>query len=122
MGKLAGRASAELSHGDVERLVERDGRELLRLLMQDHVDLRAIKEEATIEPTRGADGVQRTELEKIPNRATTMLAFIGGVDVDAYLAWVFDRRGSHKATFGMSAAELTPMAYRDRRLRERVAA
>jgi hypothetical protein len=36
-----------------------------------------------------------------------------GVDVEAYLKWVFERRGSHRKAFGMSAAELTPMAYRD---------
>ena len=36
------------------------------------------------------------------------------VDVMAYLTWMFERRGTHKARFGMSAAELTPMAYRDR--------
>jgi len=36
------------------------------------------------------------------------------LDVMAYLTWMFDRRGTHKKHFGMSAAELTPMAYRDR--------
>lgn len=36
-----------------------------------------------------------------------------GLDVQAYLTWLFERRGSHKKVFGMTAAELTPMAYRD---------
>jgi transposase len=35
------------------------------------------------------------------------------LDVQAYLTWVFERRGTHKKAFGMTAAELTPMAYRD---------
>ena len=35
-----------------------------------------------------------------------------GVDVLAYLTWVFDRRGTHRDAFDLSAAELTPMAYR----------
>lgn len=35
-----------------------------------------------------------------------------GVDVLAYLTWLFDRRGTHRDGFGLSAAELTPMAYR----------
>ena len=35
------------------------------------------------------------------------------VDVLAYLTWMFERRGSHRKQFAMSAAELTPMAYRD---------
>jgi len=34
------------------------------------------------------------------------------VDVMAYLIWLFERRGSHKQRFGLSAEELTPMAYR----------
>ena len=36
------------------------------------------------------------------------------VDVFAYLIWMFERRGSHRRRAGMAAAELTPMAYRDR--------
>jgi len=31
----------------------------------------------------------------------------------AYLTWMFERRGSHRKTFAMAAADLTPMAYRD---------
>lgn len=32
-------------HGDVESLIDREGREILRELFQAHLDLRAIKEE-----------------------------------------------------------------------------
>ena len=35
------------------------------------------------------------------------------LDVLAYLTWMFERRGSHRKEFGMTAAELTPAAYRD---------
>jgi transposase len=35
-----------------------------------------------------------------------------GVDVLAYLTWLFDRRGTHRHAFDLTAAELTPMAYR----------
>ena len=35
------------------------------------------------------------------------------VDVFGYLTWMFERRGSHRETFAISAAELTPMAYRE---------
>ena len=35
------------------------------------------------------------------------------LDVLAYLTWLFERRGSHRHTFAMTAAELTPMAYQD---------
>ena len=35
------------------------------------------------------------------------------VDVLAYLTWLFERRGSHRKRFAMTAAELTPMAYKN---------
>lgn len=34
------------------------------------------------------------------------------LDVQAYLTWMFERRGTHKARFGMTAKQLTPAAYR----------
>jgi hypothetical protein len=34
------------------------------------------------------------------------------VDVLRYLTWMFERRGTHRQAFGLSAAELTPSAYR----------
>ena len=34
------------------------------------------------------------------------------LDVQAYLTWMFERRGTHKARFGMRAKELTPAAYK----------
>jgi hypothetical protein len=35
-----------------------------------------------------------------------------GLDVQAYLTWMFERRGTHRDTFQMSARELTPAAWR----------
>lgn len=35
------------------------------------------------------------------------------VDVLSYLTWMFERRGTHRAEFGIPAKDLTPMAYRD---------
>ena len=35
-----------------------------------------------------------------------------GVDLLGYLTWMFERRGTHRKHFGMTAAELTPMAYK----------
>ena len=34
------------------------------------------------------------------------------LDVQAYLTWMFERRGTHREHFGLRAAQLTPMAYR----------
>jgi len=36
-----------------------------------------------------------------------------GVDVEAYLAWVFDHMGTHRGRLGRAPEDLTPMAYRD---------
>ncbi len=44
------------------------------------------------------------------------------LDVLAYLTWMFERRGSHRKQFDMTARQLTPMAYRDRLAAERLAA
>ncbi|WP_327111013.1 hypothetical protein OG206_00560 [Streptomyces sp. NBC_01341] len=45
---LAARLSApeavELDHASMERLIESDGREILRRFFQDHLDLRALRE------------------------------------------------------------------------------
>ena len=35
-----------------------------------------------------------------------------GLDVQAYLTWMFERRGTHKARFGLKAKQLTPAAYK----------
>ena len=44
-----------------------------------------------------------------------------GVDVQAYLTWLFERRGTHRRQFALPVAELTPMAYRQRLEKERAA-
>jgi len=50
--------TARMSHSDLERLLDREGRELMRQLLQGHLDLRA---EAKAEgPVVGTDGVDRT--------------------------------------------------------------
>ncbi len=38
--RLASRGTLEMTHGDLERLLDKEGRELIRQLLQDHLDLR----------------------------------------------------------------------------------
>jgi len=45
VGWLEGTESASLTHADLEDQVERRGRELQRLMLQDHLDLRALREQ-----------------------------------------------------------------------------
>ena len=68
-----------LDHAELERRVEEHGRELMRALAQDHLDLRAVRErQARPEAVRGADGVARTEVRS-SSRPLGML--FGGVIV-----------------------------------------
>ena len=77
VARLSGDGAAGLPHGEVERLIDDDGREVLRLLMQDHVHLRSVKEEPSIEPMRGADGVLRSEKRTTSRALGTLFGDIG---------------------------------------------
>ena len=59
--------AAGLTAYDLEGLLEDRGREVLRQLLQDHLDLRAAREEASAReqhtPAVGADGIPRTRVE-----------------------------------------------------------
>jgi hypothetical protein len=61
-GWLAGEEAAGLTAAELEDRLAADGRELLRRLYQDHLDLRAAREERQLE-VAGADGVTRTRAE-----------------------------------------------------------
>ncbi len=73
--KLGGDATANLDRGEIEQLVENEGREVLRQLMQDHLDLRAAR--ASAAPVRGADGVERTEVRPSARRLGTLFGNVG---------------------------------------------
>lgn len=49
-----------MEHGDVEKLISKEGNELLRRLLQGYFDLRASRE-AKLEEVTGSDGVMRTQ-------------------------------------------------------------
>lgn len=56
-----------LEHGELEQRLQAEGRELLRLLFQDHLTLRAAAEQRVTE-VRGADGVRRGSVERCHER------------------------------------------------------
>lgn len=60
------------SHGELERFITGEGRELLRLLLQGHLDARG--EAVAAGPVVGSDGVERTQVRKDTSRelATTV--------------------------------------------------
>lgn len=58
VGALRNESNEVLEHGQAERLIEEQGREVLRQLMQGYLDLRTQKEERE-RAVRGADGQER---------------------------------------------------------------
>lgn len=69
---LEGPGAGELAHGELEALVEVEGRGLLRQLFQDHLDLRAQREVRQAEVV-GADEVTRTRVEREHTRALSTI-------------------------------------------------
>jgi hypothetical protein len=65
--ELAGPAAAALTASGLEELLDERGREMTRQLLQDHYDLRKMREEQQARehpgPVEGADGITRTRLE-----------------------------------------------------------
>lgn len=60
-GLLQSTDAQAMEHSELEKVIQKDGTELLRRLFQDHLNLRASTERdiRESEPLRGADGVQR---------------------------------------------------------------
>lgn len=65
---LSGPQTDRLSHAELEQRVDVAGREVLRQLMQDHFDLRAVRE-ARLPAVAGVDAVVRTHAERDHVRA-----------------------------------------------------
>ena len=63
LGWLAGAGAGALEHGDLEDQLGERGRELLRLMFQGQLDLRALREQRRRD-VAGPEGVMRTRAEK----------------------------------------------------------
>lgn len=86
---LAGPGTAELPHHQVEDLIAEQGRELLRLLFQGHLDLRACRERDRVRRPQaagvaGADGLVRPYRETGHHRE---LACVFGIVTVERCAW-----------------------------------
>jgi hypothetical protein len=78
VGFLGHADAAKLTHAELEERIRSDGFEVLRLLFQDHLDLRAEREER-LEAVVGADGVTRSYAEEGHKRP--LLSIFGEVSV-----------------------------------------
>ncbi len=67
-----------MSHSEVEATLQTDGFEVLRLLFQDHLALRAAREVRLTEPVVGSDGVTRTHVRE---QARDLETLFGTVEV-----------------------------------------
>ena len=74
--RLQSDETLRMSHSDLESFIEREGRELLRQLLQAHLDLRGSAR--VTGPVIGADGVERTHHREGERKLETLL---GGVTV-----------------------------------------
>ena len=75
--RLGGPESHGMTHGAVEALIEHDGREILRQLLQDHITLRSGGFRG--EPVVGADGIERAH-RRLGVRS--LMSIFGEVEVE----------------------------------------
>jgi hypothetical protein len=87
-GELAGPAAAGLTACELEELIDEESRKAVRQLLQDHYDLRALREEQQAgkhaAPVTGTDGITRTRLEAGHGR---LLATLFGTVTVTRCAW-----------------------------------
>ena len=85
IGFLDGTDAAGLSHAELEERLDRDGRELLRRLLADHLALRAVREKR-LEQVVGDEGVRRARVESGHARALETVSGTVSVERLAYRA------------------------------------
>ena len=107
---LDGVGASVLSHGDLENRLDTEGRELIRVLYQDHLDLRAAREERVGE-VLDADGVDRPSVE--PAHRRTLTTIFGEVAVTR-LAY---RRRGHPNLHPADAALNLPVEHHSHGIR-----
>lgn len=90
-------------HGEIESYVIEQGRELQRLLMQAHMELRAARE-ARVAVT-GADGVRRTTVRESGRLVTTL---VGEIEVERMAYQARDVAGLHPMDASLN---LSPVLY-----------
>ena len=99
---LASEEAAGLQHGELEEQLEVRGRELLRRLFQDRLDLTAAREERRHDVT-GEDGVVRTRAEK--GRTRPLVTKFGQVTVSRIAYRSPGRRNVHPLDAALNLPE-----------------
>ena len=99
---LASEEAAGLQHGELEEQLDVRGRELLRRLFQDRLDLTAAREERRHDVT-GQDGVPRTRAEK--GRTRPLVTRFGQVTVSRIAYRSPGRRNVHPLDAALNLPE-----------------
>ena len=94
VGFMAGDESAGLDHGELEQRLDNKGRQLMRQLFQDHLDLRAANE-TPIDAVGDAAGADRPYIEVGHTRA--LVTVFGEVAVDRYAYRAKNKANLHPA-------------------------
>ncbi|XVQ07281.1 hypothetical protein ACQP1W_32310 [Spirillospora sp. CA-255316] len=102
---LAAPAVAELTHAELEELCQVRGRELVRQLPQDHLDLRAVREELAV----AVDG-HTGRLEKGHHRL--LATVVGTVTVSRCAVRAQGQRNRDRFELGKKSARLRGRAVR----------
>ena len=72
--RMQGAEAFAMTHSDLERTVQHDGRALLRQLLQDHLDLRGLHEQAAPHPfVVGNDGIERPHHREAVRQLRTLV-------------------------------------------------
>lgn len=74
VGRLRSDETDEMSHSDLERLLEKEGREVLRQLLQAHLDRRA--EAKVVGPVVDSDGAERRHVRQGARQLETLLGTV----------------------------------------------
>lgn len=113
VGKLTDRKALSMTHADLEELVEREGREVLRQLLQDHVSLRSATE-PRLEAVEGSDEVDRTHVR---SRGRPLETVFGTVSIGR---WVYSAR-NHDSLMPLDAQLNLPIELHSHGVRRRAA-
>src|SRR5260370_40516842 len=99
---MASAGAAGLQHGELEEQLEARGRELMRLMSQDRLDLTAAQEERRHDVT-GEDGVVRTRAER--GRERPLVTKFGQVTGSRVAYRSPGRRNRHPAEAALNLPE-----------------
>jgi hypothetical protein len=103
VGWLDAQEAAGLEHGELESRLETEGRELVRCLFQDHLDLRAGREQR-VDRVADAAGAERRAVERGHQRPLASVFGQVCVEIQAAMGGVRDRLAALEERIGRASS------------------